>query len=123
MMLVSSAMSIHFPVLARPVTAKPASIVVFPLKKTESVCTDPATGVDGEKREPGGNAGSDDSAEDGTDDDGGNPEPEKRAVQGNRTSTVVHPRYLKSSGVRIEIPGGARIGQRAVTVLQRNATL
>lgn len=35
MMLVSSAMSIHFPVLARPVTAKPASIVAFPLKKTE----------------------------------------------------------------------------------------
>ncbi|KAL1617158.1 hypothetical protein SLS54_007935 [Diplodia seriata] len=74
---------------------------------------------------PGGEADDGDQAGDGTDDDNGQPEDgdpgttKRSAAPGE----VLHPRYLTSSGVEVEIPGGARIGQRAVTVLPRNATL
>ncbi|KAB2572013.1 hypothetical protein DBV05_g9315 [Lasiodiplodia theobromae] len=88
----------------------------------KDVCNDKDNEVEG----PGfGEPAKDgDEADDGTDDDGGNPEPEADAPSKKvkRTNTV-HPRYLTSSGLEIEIPGGARIGQRAVTVLPRNATL
>ncbi|KAH7058647.1 hypothetical protein B0J12DRAFT_696327 [Macrophomina phaseolina] len=70
---------------------------------------------DNEVPGPGtGSAGDGDEAGDGTDDDGGNPEPQKRSVAR---------RYRTSSGLEISIKRGAVLGQRAVTVLPRNATL
>lgn len=75
---------------------------------------------------PGGTADDGDSAEDGTDNDPEASEKKKRQAKtrnglGKRTPGA--PVYRTSSGLELDLPGGARIGQRAFVALPRNVTL
>jgi len=73
---------------------------------------------------PGGTAGDGDTAEDGTDDDpdaGQKKKMKSRNGLGKRTPGA--PVYRTSSGLELDLPRGAQIGQRAFVVLPRNATL
>ncbi|KAI1084530.1 deoxyribonuclease NucA/NucB-domain-containing protein [Whalleya microplaca] len=75
---------------------------------------------------PGGTANDGDSAEDGTDDDPDAGQKKKRMTKrrnrlGKRLPGA--PVYRTSSGLELDLPRGARIGQRAFVVLPRNATL
>ncbi|KAI1747306.1 hypothetical protein F4782DRAFT_543603 [Xylaria castorea] len=75
---------------------------------------------------PGGTAGDGDSAEDGTD---GDPDAgQKRNMKTKRRNGLDKrlpgaPVYRTSSGLELDLPRGAQIGQRAFVVLPRNATL
>ncbi|KAH7317014.1 hypothetical protein B0I35DRAFT_355223 [Stachybotrys elegans] len=74
---------------------------------------------------PGTDAEDGDSAEDGTDDDPDAGQKKrkvkKRSGLGKRLPGA--PVYRTSSGLELDIPGGAQIGQRAFVVMPRNATL
>ncbi|KAI0506310.1 hypothetical protein F5B22DRAFT_624396 [Xylaria bambusicola] len=73
---------------------------------------------------PGGTANDGDSAEDGTDDDpdaGQKRKMKRRNGLGKRKPGA--PVYRTSSGLELDLPGGAQIGQRAFVVLPRNVTL
>ncbi|KAM3075050.1 hypothetical protein ACMFMF_005732 [Clarireedia jacksonii] len=73
---------------------------------------------------PGGTANDGDSAEDGTDDDpdaGQKRKTKKRNGLGKRSPGA--PVYRTSSGLEVDLPRGAVIGQRAFIVLPRNATM
>ncbi|KAI0180579.1 deoxyribonuclease NucA/NucB-domain-containing protein [Hypoxylon sp. FL1284] len=74
---------------------------------------------------PGGTANPGDSAGDGTDDDPTAGQ-KKRAAKtrtglGRRSAGALV--YRTSSGLELDLPGGAQIGQRAFVVLPRNTTL
>ena len=71
---------------------------------------------------PGGTANAGDTAEDGTDDDPDAGQKKKRRNGLGKRSPGV-PVYRTSSGLELDLPNGARIGQRAFVVLPRNATL
>ncbi|KAK6209295.1 hypothetical protein LQW54_006399 [Pestalotiopsis sp. IQ-011] len=81
--------------------------------------------TDNEVVGPGGAASDGDSAEDGTDDDpdAGQKKKKRRSrnVLGKRSPGA--PVYRTSSGLELDLPRGAQIGQRAFIVLPRNATL
>ncbi|KAI1130675.1 hypothetical protein F5Y10DRAFT_263018 [Nemania abortiva] len=73
---------------------------------------------------PGGTANDGDSAEDGTDNDpdaGQKKKTKRRNGLGKRLPGA--PVYRTSSGLELDLPRGAQIGQRAFVVLPRNATL
>ncbi|KAF7920540.1 uncharacterized protein EAE97_011433 [Botrytis byssoidea] len=73
---------------------------------------------------PGGTANDGDSAEDGTDNDpdaGQKKKMKRRNGLGKRLPGA--PVYRTSSGLELDIPGDAVIGQRAFVVLPRNATM
>lgn len=75
---------------------------------------------------PGGTANSGDTAEDGTDNDPDAGQKKKtktkrRSGLGKRLPGA--PVYRTSSGLELDLPRGAQIGQRAFVVLPRNATL
>ncbi|KAF3013569.1 hypothetical protein E8E14_011209 [Neopestalotiopsis sp. 37M] len=75
---------------------------------------------------PGGTASDGDTAEDGTDDDPDAGQKKKRNTPkrnglGKRSPGA--PVYRTSSGLELDLPRGAQIGQRAFVVLPRNATL
>jgi hypothetical protein len=75
---------------------------------------------------PGGTADDGDSAGDGTDDDPDAGQKKKRKTKrrnglGKRLPGA--PVYRTSSGLELDLPRGAQIGQRAFVVLPRNATL
>jgi hypothetical protein len=74
---------------------------------------------------PGGTADDGDSAEDGTDDDpdAGQKKREIKSRNGLGKRQPGAPVYRTSSGLELDLPRGARIGQRAFVVLPRNATL
>ncbi|KAJ3553958.1 hypothetical protein NPX13_g10747 [Xylaria arbuscula] len=79
---------------------------------------------DNEVLGPGGTANDGDSAEDGTDDDpnaGQKKKMKRRNGLGKRKPGA--PVYRTSSGLELDLPGGAQIGQRAFVVLPRNVTL
>ncbi|KAI0388319.1 hypothetical protein F5Y17DRAFT_463829 [Xylariaceae sp. FL0594] len=81
---------------------------------------------------PGGTADDGDEADDGSDGDPDAEEKRKRDIEmkkinkrrsglGKRRPGA--PVYRTSSGLELDLPGGARIGQRAFVVLPRNVTL
>ncbi|KAF7898074.1 hypothetical protein EAF00_004520 [Botryotinia globosa] len=75
---------------------------------------------------PGGTANDGDSAEDGTDNDPDAGQKKKKKIKrrnglGKRLPGA--PVYRTSSGLELDIPGGAVIGQRAFVVLPRSATM
>ncbi|KAI1387100.1 deoxyribonuclease NucA/NucB-domain-containing protein [Hypoxylon trugodes] len=76
---------------------------------------------DNEVRGPNTDANPGDSAEDGTDDDPDAGQKKKRNGLGKRLPGA--PVYRTSSGLELDLPRGAQIGQRAFVVLPRNATL
>ncbi|KAI1379798.1 hypothetical protein F4677DRAFT_441995 [Hypoxylon crocopeplum] len=79
---------------------------------------------DNEVNGPGGTANDGDSAEDGTDGDpdaGQKKKTKRRNGLGKRLPGA--PVYRTSSGLELDLPRGARIGQRAFVILPRNATL
>lgn len=81
-------------------------------------------GDDNEVQGPNSEANPGDSAGDGTDDDpdaGQKKKTKRRAFLGRRLPGA--PVYRTSSGLELDLPRGAQIGQRAFIVLPRNATL
>ncbi|KAI1775120.1 hypothetical protein F4818DRAFT_61823 [Hypoxylon cercidicola] len=81
---------------------------------------------DNEVTGPSGTVNDGDSAEDGTDDDPDVGQKKKRETNrriGLDKRLPGAPVYRTRSGLELDLPGGARIGQRAFVVLPRNATL
>ncbi|KAI0452519.1 hypothetical protein F5B21DRAFT_526782 [Xylaria acuta] len=74
---------------------------------------------------PGGTAGDGDSAEDGTDNDPDAGQKKRKTKRRNGLGKRLPgaPVYRTSSGLELDLPRGAQIGQRAFVVLPRNATL